>query len=142
MYRYGRQGSVWLRDQPVAKVRDWNVTSSVSLLETTKVDAIAPTFRPGLKDSSGSATLLYYRLDPREKGLRREFGELISRVHRVGRLDGDPPLRLELRVSNRPGDRIVCDVWITSAEFGTAAGELAEVPIDFQVNGDLKEAIR
>ena len=141
MYRYGRQGSVYYLGQRVAKVRDWSLTSTVDLLETTKTDAIAPTFRPGRKDSSGSATLLYYRLDPRTEGQQQPFTQLLRRVHKVGAVDTSDRVQLELRISDRPGDRIVCNVWITSATLGTAAGELASVPIEFQVDGDLIGAI-
>lgn len=141
MYRYGRQGSMFYQGQRVAKVKDWSLESRVDLLETTATDAIAPTFRPGQKDSAGSATLLYYRLGPKENGLQQPFTELLKRVHKVGAVGAGDRVRLELRVSDRPGDKIVCNVWITSATLGVAAGELASVPIRFQVDGDLIGAI-
>jgi hypothetical protein len=142
MHYFGRQGSLWYGGLKVAKVRDWELTSTLDLLETTTIDAYAPTFRPGRKDSSGSATLLYYRLDQREKGLQQQFTALLNKVHRTGAITVSDLVRLELRISDRSTNKIICDAWITSATLGTAAGELASVPVEFQVQGDLIEAIR
>jgi len=52
--------------KPVAKIRDWTLNSTVELLSTTVVDSIASTFTPGIKSATGSATLLYYRLESGE----------------------------------------------------------------------------
>ena len=63
----GRTGKLELWDgssyKPVAKIRDWTLNLTVELLSTTVVDSIANTFTPGIKSATGSATLLYYRLE-------------------------------------------------------------------------------
>ena len=82
----GRHGSLIYLGKPVARVRNWSLTASVDLLETTKVDQFAPTYRPGMKSATGSASLFYYRLEFRDKTINTSFTQLIDRALRVGAL--------------------------------------------------------
>lgn len=141
MYRFGRHGSLRLGGQRVAKVRDWSLENSLELLETTTAADTAPTYRPGASSNSGSCTLLYYRLEAKELGKQRQFTQLLSKVHRTGPATTQDRMELELRISDRPGDTIRCNVWITSAGLSTASGELVVIPVRFTVHGHLLEAI-
>lgn len=141
MYRTGRHGSLWFGGLKIARVRDWSLDSNLDLLETTTLDQSAPTHRPGQSSHSGSCTLFYYRLERAEQGLQQPFTVLLNKVHRTGAVEKTDRVQLELRVSDRHGDTIRCNAWITSAGLSTAAGELVAVPISFTVDGHLLEAV-
>jgi hypothetical protein len=131
----GRHGSLIYLGKPVAKVRDWSLTLNQELLETTKVDGYAPTYVPGMKGGTGSATLLYYRLDYRERTEYTSFDVLIKALVTPGMPTPSDRVRLELGMGEREG--IAVDAYITRAQLGSTAGELSVVGIDFTVDGDL-----
>jgi hypothetical protein len=120
----------------VAKIRDWSVETSVELLSTTVVDSTAATFTPGLKSASGSATLLYYRLEAGESASLTEFTALLSKIQKVGAITDTDRVKLRLRVSDNAADDIEFFAFITSAQVGVSTGELVVVPIQFSVDGD------
>ena len=76
----GRTGKLEINSKPVAKIRDWSLETSVELLSTTAIDSTAATYTPGMKSASGSATLLYYRLEPFESFAFSEFTALLSKI--------------------------------------------------------------
>jgi hypothetical protein len=134
-YFSGRHGSLRFLGKPVAKVRDWSLTLNQELLETTKVDGYAPTYVPGMKGGTGSATLLYYRLNYRERTEFTPFDALIKALVTPGMPTPSDRVRLELGMGEREG--IAVDAYITRAQLGSTAGELSMVGIDFTVDGDL-----
>jgi hypothetical protein len=136
----GRTGKVEYWDgsayKPVAKIRDWSLETSVELLSTTAIDSIASTFTPGMKSASGSATLLYYRLEAGESATLTEFTTLLSKIHKVGEITEADRVKLKLRVGVGSADDIEFFAYITSAQVGASTGELSVVPIQFTVDGD------
>lgn len=139
----GRTGSVLFRgsDQitrKVAKVRDWSLDTSVELLSTNVIDSAVNTFTAGVKGASGSATLMYYRLDSvQEISSYSEFSEVISKVVKIGAIEDSTDLiRLELAVGTSAADKIVFDCFVTQAQIAASTGELSVVPIQFTVQGD------
>ena len=69
----GRSGSLVVNGKPVAKIRDWSLETTVELLSTNTVDSTSNTFTPGVKGASGSATLMYYRLEAGESANYTQF---------------------------------------------------------------------
>ncbi len=136
----GRTGKLEFWDgsayKPVAKIRDWSLETSVELLSTTVVDSTASTFTPGLKSASGSATLLYYRLESGESASFTEFTALLGKIQKVGAITDTDRVKLRLRVSDNAADDIEFFAFITSAQVGVSTGELVVVPIQFSVDGD------
>ena len=136
----GRTGKLEFWDgaayKPVAKIRDWSVETSVELLSTTAIDSTAATFTPGLKSASGSATLLYYRLEAGESTRLSQFTALLGKVQKVGAVTESDRVRLRLRVSDDAADDLEFFAYITSAQVGVSTGELVTVPIQFSVDGD------
>ena len=90
-------GSVY---KPVAKIRDWSIETSVELLSTTAIDSTVSTYTPGLKSASGSATLLYYRLETGESATLAQFTALLGKVQKVGAVTESDRVKLRLRVSD------------------------------------------
>lgn len=136
----GRTGKLEFWDgaafKPVAKIRDWSLETTVELLSTTVVDSTSTTFTPGIKSATGSATLLYYRLEPGESAGLAEFTNLLGKIHKVGEITTADRVKLKLRVGGGASDDIEFFAYITSAQVGVSTGELVSVPIQFTVDGD------
>lgn len=136
----GRTGKLEFWDgaayKAVAKIRDWSLETTLELLSTNVVDSIASTFTPGIKSATGSATLLYYRLEPGESASLAEFTTLLSKIHKVGEITTADRVKLKLRVGTGSADDIEFFAYITSAQVGVSTGELVSVPIQFTVDGD------
>jgi len=134
----GRTGQLWFRDKPVAKIRDWSLDTTLELLSTNTLTSFSNTFVPSLKGATGSATLLYYRLETGESAQYIEFTELLSKLHKVGAIDTGNVARLVLKTGDLPQDDISFVAYITSASIAVAAGELTTVQIQFTVDGDFE----
>lgn len=132
----GRTGSVTYGGKPVAKIRDWSLETSVELLSTNTVDSTSNTYVPGVKSASGSATLLYYRLEPGESANYTQFTDLLGKIQKVGAITESDRVQLKLNVGTAANDDIEFYAYITAAQVGVSNGELTSVPIQFTVDGD------
>lgn len=137
----GRSGSLVFNGKPVAKIRDWSLETSVELLSTNAIDSVVNTFTPGIKSASGSATLIYYRLEPGESSTKTQFTELLSRVMRTGAITETQRVLLQLNVGGNASDDIRFYAYITSAQVSVSSGELSVVPIQFTMDGDFVDVV-
>jgi hypothetical protein len=137
----GRHGSLNYLGKPVARVRSWSLSANVELLDTTKIDQFAPTYRPGFKSATGSASLFYYRLEFRDKTTNTSFSDLLQHVLKVGALDESDRVELELAVGNTTDDRLVIDAYLTRVTLGSQSGEVSTCDVDFTVTGDIKRGL-
>lgn len=137
----GRTGSLIYNGKPVAKIRDWSVETSVELLSTNTIDSVVNTFTPGVKSATGSATLIYYRLEQGESATRTQFTELLSKIMKSGAIEETDRVFLELNVGGSGADDIKFYAYITSAQVAAATGELSVVPIQFTMDGDFVDVV-
>ena len=137
----GRSGSLTYNGKPVSKIRDWSVETSLELLSTNAIDSIVNTYTPGLKSATGSATLIYYRLEVGESASKTQFTELLNRVMRGGAITEAHRVFLELNVGGGAADDIKFYAYITSAQVAVSTGELSVVPIQFTMDGDFVEVV-
>lgn len=137
----GRTGSLVFGGKPVAKIRDWSVETTVELLSTNTIDSAVNTFTPGVKGATGSATLMYYRLNYGESAILNEFTTLLSKVMKTGTIDETDRVFLELNVGGADADDIKFNAYITSAQISVSTGELSVVPIQFTMDGDFIEVV-
>jgi hypothetical protein len=137
----GRQGSLVFGGKNVAKIRDWSVETTVELLSTNTIDSAFNTFTPGVKGATGSATLMYYRLEAGESATRTEFTALLSKIMQKGTITEANRVFLELNVGGGAADDIKMNAYITSAQVSVSTGELSVVPIQFTMDGDFEEVI-
>jgi hypothetical protein len=137
----GRQGSLVFNGKQVAKIRDWSVETTVELLSTNAIDSTVNTFTPGVKGATGSATLIYYRLEAGESATRTEFTALLSKIMQKGAIANANRVLLELNVGGGAADDIKMNAYITSAQVSVSTGELSVVPIQFTMDGDFTEVI-
>lgn len=132
----GRTGSLVYNSKPVAKIRDWSLDTTVELLSTNTIDSVSNTFTPGVKGATGSATLMYYRLETGQSTSYTEFTALLSKIHKTGAITENDRVLLTLNVGGGTNDEISFYAYITSASVSVATGELSVVPIQFTVDGD------
>ena len=137
----GRTGSLVYNGKPVAKIRDWSVETSVELLSTNTIDSVVNTFTPGVKSATGSATLIYYRLEAGESATKTEFTQLLNKVMKAGAIEESDRVYLELNVGGSGADDIKFYAYITSARVAAATGELSVVPIQFTMDGDFVDVV-
>ena len=137
----GRSGSLTFDGKNVAKIRDWSVETTVELLSTNTIDSAFNTFTPGVKGATGSATLMYYRLEAGESETKTQFTALLSKIMQKGGIDGADRVFLELNVGGGSADDIKMNAYITSAQVSVSTGELSVVPIQFTMDGDFTEVI-
>jgi hypothetical protein len=132
----GCTGSLVYLGKPVAKVRDWSLETSLNMLETTVLGDCTNTYQPGVKNSTGSATLMYYRLESGESTTFTEFTALLAKIQKVGSVTAADRVQLTLRVGPNSNDDIVFNAYITSAQVSISTNELVTVPIQFTIDGD------
>lgn len=137
----GRTGSLVFNGKPVAKIRDWSLETTVELLSTNTIESTSNTFTPGVKGATGSATLMYYKLESGESASLTQFTELLSKIMKTGSIETSQRVFLELNVGGGAADDIKFNAYITSASVSVSTGELSVVPINFTVDGDFTEVI-
>jgi hypothetical protein len=125
----------------VAKIRDWSLDTTVELLSTNTIDSAVNTFTPGVKGATGSATLMYYRLESGESASYQQFTALLSRIMKGGAITTSDRVYLELNVGGGASDDIKFYAYITSAQISVSTGELSVVPIQFTMDGDFSEVV-
>jgi len=141
----GRTGSLMVNTFTIAKIRDWSIETTLELLSTNDISSGSNTFVPGVMGSTGSATLMYYKvLNPNQ-----EFTQVLNKIMKTGSNnveagdDGDngDRVQLQLNVGKDEKDSLKCDAYITSASISVSTGELTVVAINFTVDGNLNKAI-
>ncbi len=137
----GRTGSLVFGGKPVAKIRDWSIETTVELLSTNDISSSVNTFTPGVKGATGSATLMYYKLESGESATKTQFTELLSKIMKTGAVTESERVSLELNVGTGTSDDIKFNAYITSASVSVSTGELSVVPVNFTVDGDFTEVI-
>ena len=137
----GRSGSLVFDSKPVAKIRDWSIETTVELLSTNTIDSAVNTFTPGIKGATGSATLMYYRLDSGENANYTQFTALLSKIMKGGAAEPADRVLLELNVGGAVADDIMLNAYITSTQVSVSTGELSVVPIQFTMDGDFIDVV-
>lgn len=128
--------------RPVAKIRDWSLDTTVELISTNSIDSGLNTFTPGVKGATGSATLIYYRLEGNEENTNFGFNQLIrNSLHKQGDITERDRVFLELNVGTGGSDDIKFWAYVTSVGISVSTGELTTVPIQFTMDGDFVETI-
>jgi hypothetical protein len=137
----GRTGSLVFGGKPVAKIRDWSIDTTVELLSTNTIDSAVNTFTPGIKGATGSATLMYYRLESGESARFTQFTALLIKIMKGGAITESDRVLLQLNVGGSNADNIDLNAYITSAQVTASTGELSVVPIQFTMDGDFTGVI-
>jgi hypothetical protein len=138
----GRTGSLAIAGGlPVAKIKDWSLDTTVELLSTNDISSSVNTFTPGVKGATGSATLLYYRLESGESASYQQFTAMLGKVMKTGTVETTDRVFMELNVGGGVADDIKFYAYITNATVGVSTGELSTVQVQFTMDGDFSEVI-
>ena len=138
----GRTGSLSVGGGlPIAKIKDWSLDTTVELLATNDISSAVNTFTPGVKGATGSATLLYYRLESGESASYQQFTAILSKLMKTGTIETTDRVFLDLNVGGSTPDDIQFYAYITNATVGVSTGELSTVQIQFTMDGDFVEVI-
>ena len=130
----GRDGQLLLGGAVLAKVTNWTLTADLELLETTTLGEAHRNYAPGIQSYNGSANILYYTKDDNTNDAGTLLRKLINTTA-AGVADSDTSqLTLRIRNGNTNND-IKLTVYITSATFGAAVGEIVNAAISFQAVG-------
>lgn len=123
-YYSGRDGKITFNGSLVAKVKSWSLTANVEALETTVLSENSRTYTPGIRDASGSCSVLYYDNAP------------VSLIQRV--ISVTAPTNLDkYRMILGFGDKAIeFDCIITSAELACSVGEVMTATVQFTATGD------
>ena len=138
----GRTGSLAIAGgNPVAKIKDWSLDTTVELLATNDISSFANTFTPGVKGATGSATLLYYRLESADSAYQ-QFTAMLGKVMKTGAInESTDRVFMDLNVGGDARDDIQFYAYITNATVGVSTGELSTVQIQFTMDGDFVDVI-
>lgn len=139
MFYSGIQGELYIEGQKAAKVRNWSMNTSLSLLDTTTLGDTDTTTVPGIRTNTGSCQIYYYN-PTMVVGDNNSASELINKLIKAG-TDGVAPeaeeVVLKLSLTNETGTptHVECPVYLTSVSMSCAVGEVVSADVAFQVNG-------
>jgi len=129
-YFSGKDGSVSFGGNNVAKVGNWSLSTTVDALEVTDLSLSDRTFTPGLRSSTGSATIFYTDDALGAKSLLDKI------VKTTATAEADiTTIKLGWGAKGIQSNCI-----ITSAELNCAVGEIMQATIQFQFTGVLSLA--
>jgi len=138
----GRTGSLSIGGGlPIAKIKDWSLDTTVELLATNDISSSVNTFTPGVKGATGSATLLYYRLESGESASYQQFTAMLGKVMKTGTIETTDRVFFDLNAGGAAADDIQFFAYITNATVGVSTGELSTVQVQFTMDGDFVEVI-
>ena len=122
-YYSGKDGALTYAGVTVAKVGNWSVSSTVETLDVTNLSLSDRAFVPGLRSSTGSATIFYHDQAP---------VPLLSRILKTAGVTETDILTIRLGWGV---NAIESACIITSAELSCAVGEVMQATIQFQFTG-------
>lgn len=124
-YYSGKDGFVSYNGATVAKVSNWSLSTTIETLDATNLSLADRVFVPGLRSSTGSATIFYHDEAP---------VPLLDRILKITAFSEDDIVTIKLGFGAK-GIQSSCI--ITSAELNCAVGEIMQATIQFQFTGVL-----
>ena len=122
----GADGQLKYQGSVVGKVRDWSVTVTRDALEDTCLGNYDRTYVPGLRGSTGTATVLY---DP-DNVVSAQF---------LNSVLGDNSSDVVDFVFNRHDNQsFTCSGFVTNVSTNVAVGAVQAVSVSFQISGKPK----
>ncbi len=132
----GRDGVLQLGGTTLAKVVNFQVSSSLETLETTTLNEHIRSYSPGVVDYSGSATLLYYK----DGSGSINTTNVLNKLYKTGTsgVSSSDTVELTFRwIDGTDNNDIKLTAYITSASIGAATGDIVRAEIAFQGTGQL-----
>ena len=133
-------------DKKVGKVRDWQFSSSVNMLQTTTLGDTDGTVTPGVRTQTGSFTLYYY--DETDDSSNAYASTIIKKLLKPATKYSDDPgvaaenekFTLKLKVNaGTSGKWVKAEVYLNSVSMSMAVGEVLAAQCQFTVDGAFVE---
>ena len=124
----GADGQLKYQGQTVGKVRDWSVTVNRDSLEDTCLGEYDRTYVPGLRGTTGNATVLY---DP-ENVVATQFINSI-----FGNSADDA---VDFVFNRHDNQSFTCRGFVTNVSTSVSVGAVQAVSVSFQISGKPKGA--
>ena len=124
-YYSGKDGILSYNGSTVAKVSNWSISTTIETIDVTNLSLVDRTFIPGLRSSTGSATIFYHDQAP---------VPLLQRIIKTTEVSESDILLIRLGWGT---NAIESACIITSAELNCAVGEVMQATIQFQFTGVL-----
>jgi len=133
----------FLPGDKAAAVTDWSIQSSMAPIETTTLGQTDTVFTHGLRTTTGSCTLLYYK----QSNQSNKAGLLINRLMKqrdigldpdmVGHAEKPDKVAFKLGLTDQIGeDRFIYfRAYLTSVSTAMSVGEIMSVSAQFRVIG-------
>ena len=135
----GRDGSLQLSDIDQVKVKSWDLSADLDLLDTTSLSDSVRTYSPGIQSFNGSATLLYYKQDDGSN----HASDLLRKLVKTGTtgVSSTDTVTLTLRLADGTSySDVKLTAYITGVRIGVSTGDIVSTNITFKATGDLTTA--
>ena len=129
-YYSGKDGFLSFGGNNVAKVGNWSLSTTVETLDVTNLSLSDRTFVPGVRSSTGSATIFYT-----DDALGAK--SLLDKIVKTTATSESDITTIKLGWGAKG---IQSDCIITSAELTVSVGEIMQATIQFQFTGVLSLA--
>lgn len=120
----GTDGKFRFNNQVQPKTSAWSIEASVNLLDKTSLGQKAAANIGGIKTYTGTATILYYKDDPK-------IADVLNKIFKQGDVETYP---VEFEWGTK---KIKFDAYITGATIAVAPGEVGRAELSFTADGDL-----
>jgi hypothetical protein len=124
----GADGRLVFNGLALAKIREWSLTISKDPLEDTCLGDFDRSFVEGLRNTTGTATVLY---DPS----RSAANSLLNTILLNDQPESELVFELNRKSKTLGGGNIVTKGFLTSVSSSVSVGSVSAVTISFQVNG-------
>ena len=130
------------------KITNWTLSTSAQLLDTTTLGDYDKTSVYGLRTTTGTLTLFYYK-DPKSIQSNKDNNSASWFTHQLARSQAsggeksvEVRLRLYVDAKNMNGDLklreyVELDANLTSVSYGSNVGELVSVDVSFEASGQI-----
>jgi len=138
----GSSGSLLIDGKKAARVRGWQISTSIGMLDTTSLADTDRTVTPGIRNTSGTCEVFYYTTNPQIKE-SNSASELLNVIikQRSGAEPGQAAettpvtFRLQINDGTTDGKYLEVEAYLTAAQMSMAVGEVLAAQISFDVNG-------
>ena len=137
----GSNGELLIDGKKAARVSNWSVSSSLSVLDTTSLQDTDRTLTQGIRSTTGTCELFYYS-DPITQA--NDASALLNKLIKAklpGSFEGQAQeaeqvqLRLKIDDGSTVGKYITGNVFLVSTQMTMAVGEVLSAICSFEFNG-------
>ena len=141
----GKDGELQIDGSKAAKVRGWQCSTSLGLLDTTTLGDRDRTMVPGIRSTSGTCDIYYYTTDPNDT-TKNDASRIINKLIKSN-TDGqgvdseEVTIKLIINDGTTQPKYIQGKCLLTNASMTMAVGQVLSARISFQFIGSPREML-